>query len=181
MLVMLVGCRSADDDPGHALSLYAGDDQRQIKALSSEKVLEYLQGEGMGLARVAELNHYPGPRHVIDLADQLELSDAQRGTLRERLESMRSEAVRLGRTIVDLERELDSLFAEGEPTEEAVVSRLTEIAQFEGRLRFVHVREHLHTRSLLSAEQVERYDHLRGYSGAEIPPHEHGTAHERSN
>jgi len=32
----------------------------------------------MGLAKAAELNHYPGPRHVLDLASELKLSEEQR-------------------------------------------------------------------------------------------------------
>ncbi len=32
----------------------------------------------MGLALAAELNGYPGPAHVIELADSLELTEAQR-------------------------------------------------------------------------------------------------------
>jgi hypothetical protein len=35
-------------------SPYAGEEKREIKALSSEEVATYLEGKGMGLAKVAE-------------------------------------------------------------------------------------------------------------------------------
>ena len=51
---------------------------RSIKALSEQQVNELGAGRGMGLALAAELNGYPGPSHVLELADKLELSADQR-------------------------------------------------------------------------------------------------------
>jgi len=52
----------------------AGQQERPIKSLSEAEIQGYLNGEGRGLAKVAELNHYPGPQHVLDLADQFALT-----------------------------------------------------------------------------------------------------------
>ncbi|MBW2146214.1 MAG: hypothetical protein JRI22_04235 [Deltaproteobacteria bacterium] len=52
---------------------YAGGERRSIKALSPELVQDYLNGKGMGLSLAAELNHYPGPAHVLELASELNL------------------------------------------------------------------------------------------------------------
>jgi hypothetical protein len=57
---------------------YAGQEQQEIKALSAEEIEGYLSGSGMGLAKAAELNHFPGPRHVLDLVEPLQLSAEQR-------------------------------------------------------------------------------------------------------
>src|SRR5258705_1471679 len=57
---------------------YAGKEQRAIKALSDDEVKQYSAGAGMGHAKAAELNRYPGPMHVLELADTLELSSEQR-------------------------------------------------------------------------------------------------------
>ena len=57
---------------------YAGDQARDIKALSQQEVKQYLSGAGMGFARAAELNRYPGPMHVLELSDQLALTPEQR-------------------------------------------------------------------------------------------------------
>ncbi len=59
------GATAAQDSP------YTGMQQREIKALSAETVSGYLAGHGMGFAMVAELNSYPGPKHVLELAEQL--------------------------------------------------------------------------------------------------------------
>jgi hypothetical protein len=58
-------------------SPYAGRQTRSIKALSDEDIDALRKGEGMGLAKAAELNGYPGPAHVRALAKQLRLSDDQ--------------------------------------------------------------------------------------------------------
>jgi hypothetical protein len=48
---------------------YAGQQNRTIKALSDEDIVGLLKGDGMGFAKAAELNGYPGPKHVLDLGD----------------------------------------------------------------------------------------------------------------
>jgi hypothetical protein len=72
---------------------YAGQEQREIKALSAEEIEGYLSGSGMGLAKATELNHYPGPRHVLDLVVPLQLSEEQRQQTQAIFEAMRTEAV----------------------------------------------------------------------------------------
>ena len=44
-----------------AQSPYAGQESREIKSLSPAEVDGYLAGAGMGFAKAAELNGYPGP------------------------------------------------------------------------------------------------------------------------
>lgn len=54
---------------GYAQTPYAGMQTRPIKALSDEQIADLQAGRGMGLALAAELNGYPGPAHVLELAD----------------------------------------------------------------------------------------------------------------
>jgi hypothetical protein len=61
-----------------AQSPYAGMQTRPVKALSEQQVSDLRAGRGMGLALAAELNGYPGPMHVLELADRLDLSADQR-------------------------------------------------------------------------------------------------------
>jgi len=56
----------------------AGQQARPIKTLSDDDLAAPRNGEGMGMAKAAELNGYPGPKHVLDLAQQLRLADAER-------------------------------------------------------------------------------------------------------
>jgi len=53
---------------------YAGQNARDIKALSAAEVAQYLAGDGMGYTKSAELNGFPGPLHALELADKLHLT-----------------------------------------------------------------------------------------------------------
>jgi len=55
-------------------SSYVGQEKRAIKALSEQEIADYLKGAGRGSSKAAELNHYPGPRHVLDAAQGLALT-----------------------------------------------------------------------------------------------------------
>lgn len=147
-----------------AEGLYAGSEKHGIKALSQEQMQGYLDGKGMGYARAAELNRYPGPRHVLDLADELELDDDQIADTRAIHDTMHSRATELGRRIVDRERKLDRKFADQSVDREALRSLVTDIGHLEARLRRVHLMAHLEQRSVLSERQIARYDELRGYA-----------------
>ena len=61
----------------HEHGPYAGMQQRSVKALSEQQIADLRAGKGMGLALAAELNGYPGPIHVLELGDQLNLSSVQ--------------------------------------------------------------------------------------------------------
>ena len=56
---------------------YAGQQDRVIKSLSQHEINGLRKGKGMGLAKAAELNHYPGPLHVLDEAEKLSLTNEQ--------------------------------------------------------------------------------------------------------
>lgn len=146
---------------GH--SQHAGLEQRDIKALSDEQTEDLLAGRGMGLALVAELNGYPGPLHVLELASELELSDEQLVGTQDLFDSMQAEAKAFGAEIVEAERELDRLFASGEITSPQLHARLESIGGLYAKLRGVHLEAHLQQSALLTQEQIALYLQLRGY------------------
>src|SRR5712692_1546710 len=94
-------------------SPYAGQEQRSIKALSDKEINDLTEARGMGLAKVAELNSYPGPLHVLELALELDLTDAQRAATESLFATMRERARSIGIKIIDGERELDRAFVDG--------------------------------------------------------------------
>ena len=133
-------------------------------ALSAEEAAGLDAGRGLGMARPAELHGYPGPLHVLELADALALTDRQR-TVAERLRAeMLAEAVPLGRQLVEVEGHLDALFASGTATSDAVERVTAHAGQLRGRLRAAHLRAHLAMRDALAPDQIETYDRLRGYA-----------------
>ena len=174
-VIIVLGCTPLCWSAAPA-SPYAGQEKQEIKALSEEEIQGYLSGSGMGLAKAAELHHYPGPRHVLDLAEHLQLSEEQRRKTQTIFEAMRTEAVRLGQQLVDRERYLDTLFAAGTIAEAQLEPLVADLATIHGQLRTVHLRAHLAQRSILTPEQLRRYDALRGYDVASqhhIHPHGH--------
>jgi Spy/CpxP family protein refolding chaperone len=164
--------------PFHALgqdrpSPYAGQQGRDIKALSEDEIQGYLTGQGMALAKAGELNHYPGPLHVLELAAQLKLSEAQKQQTDKVRAVMLKETTGLGKIIVDKERELDTLFASGKIDEAKLGVSVAEIARLQGELRVAHLRAHLKQKRILTADQVKRYDELRGYAEKDTSGQQH--------
>ena len=156
---------------------YAGQQHREIKALSSQEVQSYLSGHGMGFAKAAELNHYPGPMHVLELAEALQLTEPQRVQTQAIFDAMRREAIALGHQLVQAERRLDHLFAAQTVTEDALQEATRTIASYWGQVRNVHLRAHLAQRRVLSPEQIQRYHDLRGYTAPGPNPHPHRHHH----
>jgi Spy/CpxP family protein refolding chaperone len=156
---------------------YAGQQTRQVKALSDQDIAALRDGEGMGLAKAAELNGYPGPRHVLDMASQLGLSEAQLRRLDALYRRMNAEARSLGAALIEREGALDALFATGAVKPETLTAETARIADIRGRLRAVHLAAHLETRALLDPEQVAQYNRRRGYEGPAAAEHEHPAGH----
>jgi hypothetical protein len=142
---------------------YAGHQHRGVKALSDQQVADLRAGRGMGLALAAELNGYPGPLHVLELADQLELSGNQREQVQRLFDSMKAEATSVGASLIEQETALDRAFATKHISEAALWELTSQIGETQGRLRAVHLKYHLTTHAVLSPTQRERYASLRGY------------------
>jgi Spy/CpxP family protein refolding chaperone len=151
---------------------YAGLDARPIKALSEQQIGDLKAGRGMGLALAAELNGYPGPMHVLELADRLGLTAEQRTRVQMLFGNMRAEAVPLGEKLVAQEAELDRQFSEKLITPASLSSATAEIGQTQGALRHAHLKYHLATLDILTPEQAQRYAMLRGYHGSHQQQHQ---------
>lgn len=143
---------------------YAGQHERDLKALSTQEVQQYLSGAGMGYAKPAELNHFPGPMHVLELADKLSLSAQQRAATKELMDEHKAEARAIGAKLVAAERLIEDLFRAGEVQREKLAQAVANAATLEGQYRLSHLETHRRMRALLTDEQVKRYDELRGYA-----------------
>lgn len=136
---------------------------REIKTLSDEEISDLSQGRGMGLALAAELNGYPGPLHVLDLAEELDLTARQRERIEGHYETMQREAIELGEQVIELEAELDRQFEDRTVTPESLTEVTTAIGEVRAALRATHLRYHLSTKDMLTEGQVADYAALRGY------------------
>jgi Spy/CpxP family protein refolding chaperone len=145
---------------------YAGQQTRTIKALSDQEVTDYMEGRGMGSSKAAELNHYPGPMHVLADSSRLELTDKQKTETQSVFDAMSSVAKRSGTAIVAKEAELDALYASGQVSPGAIKNLVTELARLQAEFRYAHLSAHLAMRTILTPEQIARYDEMRGYTAA---------------
>jgi Spy/CpxP family protein refolding chaperone len=166
-LICLIGAAPVALAAGPVASPYAGEQHREIKALSTKDVQDLLAGRGMGLAKSAELNRYPGPAHVLELSDRLGLSAEQKASTKSVFDAMEARARALGKSLVEREAELDRLFASREISRATLESSLAEISKLQGDLRRVHLEAHLAQTDILTPEQVASYAELRGYGGAD--------------
>jgi len=146
----------------------------EIRGLSEREIEDLRSGRGMGLARAAELNGYPGPRHLLEAfeAGQLHLSPEQLGMVRQLFETMSREARRLGDLILREEQALETAFRADAISEEDLRGRMGRLAALSGELRLLHLRTHLQTRAILTDHQVQRYNQVRGYASG-LPEHPH--------
>jgi hypothetical protein len=161
VLVLLAGCL-ADPDTS---SPYVDRIDDAIAGLTPEQVDDLRNARGMGYALAAELNGYPGPRHVLDLADDLGLDAAQRTAMQALFDDMSAQATAAGEAVIAAHADLDALFAAGNATVEDVVRRSQALGDAEARLRAIHLSAHLETMDILTEHQVMQYQVLRGYAG----------------
>lgn len=147
----------------HHKSSYAGEETRTIKSLSKDDIVALEQGTGWGLALAAELNHVPGPRHVLDMKSELSLDEAQFSSISNIFDEMKSGAVRQGEIFMRLEAELNRHFRDGTVTDAILRSSVDETAKARGDLRYIHLVAHLKTADVLSMHQIQMYNNLRGY------------------
>ena len=162
--------QTSDESAIH--SPYAGQEARGIKALSQDDIEGLLAGAGTpfgGMAKPAELNGYPGPRHVLDAYDagEFQLTNEQHKQIEALYEEMRSEAIELGEKIIDIENEIDDAFTGKTITNTFLQEKVKESADLYGQLRVVHLKYHLSMVEILTPQQVEKYNELRGYTSGD--------------
>jgi hypothetical protein len=124
-----------------------------------------LNAEGMGQAKYAEMNGYPGPKHVLDLAVQLKLGEEQKASVQSFYNEMSLRAKEVAKQIIQIEQELNSAFAQGLVVEKSVRNDCEEIGRLRGKLRSIHLVAHMKTKEVLSATQIAMYKKLRSEGG----------------
>ena len=155
---------SATLDAGSTHSPYAGQESRAIKSLSAEDIDDLVNGRGWGLAKAAELNGIPGPKHLLEMRSEISLSADQITAIETVWRKMNQTARALGEEYVSLERDLDEKFASGMISVEELKSLLAAIATTHSALRLAHLSAHLEMMPILTPDQVALYNQLRGYA-----------------
>ena len=113
ILLVLCVSQNARSSPEPAFkSKYIGHEQREIKSLSAEDIEELEKGAGWGLAKAAELNGMPGPKHILEMKKEINLTPEQEKRVIELYNRMQKDAVELGLELIRFERELNTRFAD---------------------------------------------------------------------
>jgi len=162
---------AADQSP------YVGEEARPIKSLSAAEIESLINGDGMGFAKLAELNSYPGPRHVLELADELDLTPSQLADTEALFKEMRTNARALGDELVAAERALDHNFESEVIDAKSLERELLNIGELRARIRYVHLEAHLRQKRILTDSQTAEYDRLRGYGDSDDAHSEHSQHH----
>jgi Spy/CpxP family protein refolding chaperone len=152
---------------------YAGQQMREVASLSAEELQAFLDGRGMGLAKAAELNGHPGPMHVLELAEALQLSPDQRRLAKAAFDRMKAKAKALGEAYVEAEKAVDRAFKSGAADAAEVARRVAEANRLLGEVRLAHLMAHVEITPLLTPAQRARYAALRGYAGHGAHKHKH--------
>jgi len=177
IVVFLVMVFAAGTAQAQHLQPYAGLQARSLKTLSDEQIADLNAGRGMGLALAAELNGYPGPKHVLELAKELSLTETQSLRTQQLYDAMTAETVPLGQRLIAAETDLDRQFSGHTITGASLAATTATIGATQGELRAAHLKYHLAMMDVLTPEQIARYGILRGYGAvapAEPPPmHNH--------
>jgi Spy/CpxP family protein refolding chaperone len=142
---------------------FAGQQERPVSGLSEREIADLEAGRGMGLALPAELNGYPGPMHVLEHADALQLTPDQRSKVQASFDFMQAQAQGLGRTYIEAEKALAAAFRSGRVDVKALAERIKAVEAVRSELRQVHLLAHIETAALLTGQQKAIYDALRGY------------------
>ncbi len=160
--LLLAACAGSAQDPARTPAPIPSPPS-PLRGLSAAEVEALRSGDGAGAARAAELNGYPGPKHVLELADSLALTPDQRAGVEASRGRMLATARRLGAEIIAGEAGLEAAFRGGMLGAEELGRRVRALAELRGRLRLAHLEAHLETAALLTPDQRQRYHHLRGH------------------
>lgn len=151
----------------HGHAPYAGMEDREIKSLSAEDIEDLRAGRGWGLALAAELNGVPGPAHLLELRDQIGLTDDQVSAIETIFKAMRREAQAAGERLIGAEAAIEAGFRSGDLSPDRLRALVDAAADIRAELRHIHLSRHLETAPLLTADQIARYKDLRGYGAAD--------------
>jgi Spy/CpxP family protein refolding chaperone len=156
-LLLIAILLAAPAVPQHVHPQPSTTDASATSALSAEAVTQLLNGDGMGLARPAEMNGYPGPKHLLERATELGLTTEQQKDLAAIRQQVLERARALGKSIVSAERALDAAFKAGSLNDEELDKQVRAIGVLQAELRLVHLQAHLLAKPILTPEQVRKY------------------------
>jgi hypothetical protein len=80
---------------------------------------------------------------------------------------MKAEAQAAGADFIAAEQAIEAAFRAGDLTPDSLRALIERSAAARAELRYIHLLRHLETPPLLTAEQIAKYNELRGYGAAD--------------
>lgn len=127
-----------------------------LSGVSEQEKEMLLKGSGLGAGMIAMMNGYPGPKHVLEMGDELELTAAQRESIGTIYGKVKAESVKLGTELVEKDEALAALFTTGSVSTKDVEKQSREIGELQGRLRAAHLNAHVQTHAELTPAQLAK-------------------------
>ena len=121
-----------------------------------------MKGAGLGAGMIAMMNGYPGPKHVLEMGDELELTAEQRESIGTIYGNVKAKSVELGTELVEKDEALAALFTSGSVSTGDVEKLAREIGELQGRVRAEHLNAHVETFDALTPAQREQLSSMQG-------------------
>ncbi len=148
-----------NSSPGAQAQQHAASMEHHHSCIEEERA-SIERGEGFGMALAADNAGYPGPRHVLDLADKLKLTAEQRSAMEKVYAAMHEKAVARGKELLQSEARLEQMFRDGRP-EADLREQSFRVDSIHAELRWVHLAAHLAAQKILTADQIALYTRMR--------------------
>jgi Spy/CpxP family protein refolding chaperone len=123
-------------------------------------------GQGLGAGRLAMQAGFPGPRHVLEMGDELELTAAQKERIGTIFGEAKASFAKMGAELVEKEEALEAMFAAGDVDVGDMTKLAAEIGERQGELRAAHLAAHVRTKEALTPAQLEKLSAMSGAHGA---------------
>lgn len=117
------------------------------------------------MALYAEINGYPGPKHALEMKDELGLTKEQIKKTESLINDINVSATVKGQDVIEAEEDLNRSFATEKITERTLRTKLEKIGKLRAELKFMHLQAHLKMKQILSPNQIARYKELRAHEG----------------
>jgi Spy/CpxP family protein refolding chaperone len=138
-----------------------------LSGISEGEKEALLKGSGLGAGMIAMMNGYPGPKHVLEMGDELELTAEQREKIGTLFAARKASFVEMGRELVEKDEKLTAMFASGSVNTKDVEKLSTEIGELQGRLRAGHLNAHVLTWEALTPAQRDKLASMQGMHGGQ--------------
>ena len=118
----------------------------------------------MTIVKKAELSGLPGPAHLVELKDEIALSEKQVIEIGKIYQDMKTRAIAAGERFIAAESALSEAFGTPGLSQTHLRQLIEDAATARAELRFIHLSQHLNTPNLLTKAQIQKYNILRGYA-----------------